>query len=91
MKKVACSDKDCSMVETWQTGKPRGIQYVEVPDDFDETTQKAFCSMTCACYSGYMTMNKEQFERLGGIVVDGHWWLKDPSGGKDKRFEKLNR
>lgn len=89
MKKVKCACEDCERVERWTTGAPRGPQYVEVRDDFDEKKEKAFCSITCACYAGYMTLNKQQFEELKGKEVNGYWWLKDPSGGTNKEYEGL--
>ena len=89
MKKVKCSANGCEFVEHSGTHKPRGSQMCEVPDSFDESREKCFCSFTCACSAGYMTINKKHFEEKGGIEVGGSWWLKDPSGGKDKRFKKL--
>jgi hypothetical protein len=35
---------------------PRGIQYIDVPDDRDELLP-AFCSLTCAALSGWMPVH----------------------------------
>ena len=94
MKEVKCGNKDCDGMkqyysddaEDWVNRKHR---MVEVQDDFEEEIEKCFCSFTCACWSGYMTLNKKHFEENNGIEVNGSWWIKDPSGGKDDRFKKL--
>ena len=38
---------------------PRGIQYVSVPDDKEEL-DPVFCSITCACLAGWMTMRMDR-------------------------------
>lgn len=95
MKKVKCGNEKCSGMKQYydidlEDWVNRKHQMVEVPDDFDER-KKVFCSFTCACWAGYMTMNKKHFLEKGGIEVNGSWWIKDPSNGLDPRFSELNK
>jgi hypothetical protein len=57
MKKLPCSKVECAEQERWATGKPRGVQYVEVSDDY---TGKVYCSITCAVLSGDMVIRPTQ-------------------------------
>lgn len=52
MKKVKCSGPGCSERRCHHEfpDKPRGIQWIEVPDDFPEDG-KAYCSIDCAMYA----------------------------------------
>ena len=93
MKKVKCGNDKCAFMKHYydddaEDWLPRKHQTVEVKDDFDER-RKAFCSWTCACYAGYMTLNKDQAKEKGALDVGGFWWLKDPSRGTDERFKEL--
>ena len=55
MKKVPCSYPKCGeyRVHYERPDEPRGTQMIDVPDDFD---RKAYCSISCACMDGAMTM-----------------------------------
>jgi hypothetical protein len=55
MKKVQCDYKECSHYRKhWcDPQKERGVQIVEVPDDFQG---KAYCSMTCAVLDGGISL-----------------------------------
>ena len=89
MKKVPCGYDGCSNRRIhWEEPETmRPHRMIEVEDNFDESC-KCFCSFECACYAGYMTLNNNSGKKY--IEVDGSWWTKDPSNGKDKRFAKLN-
>ena len=51
MKKVPCSYHKCAdhRVHFEKPDIPRGIQYIEVPDNF---TGRAYCSVTCLMMDG---------------------------------------
>ena len=53
MKKRQCSYKDCKSrrVHYERQDIPRGIQYVEVPDDYSNDLN-VYCSFTCAIMDG---------------------------------------
>lgn len=67
---------------------PRGVQYVEVPDDWPDD-RPAFCSMTCAIRGGYTSV-RAVTEPCPGCLADGvrvqhHgtykcWRLSEPTG-----------
>jgi hypothetical protein len=54
-KKLPCSGPQCSerRIHYERPDEPRGIQYVEVPEDF---TGKAYCSHTCAMLDGALKL-----------------------------------
>lgn len=57
MKKIVCPAPGCQgRRKHWcDPDTPRGCQMVEVPDDWPEG-KPAYCSMTCAIASGFMTL-----------------------------------
>lgn len=57
MKEIVCPAPGCQGYRKhWcDPDTSRGPQIVEVPDDWPEG-KPAFCSMTCALYAGYMTL-----------------------------------
>lgn len=56
MKKVPCCGPGCAdhRVHWCAPDTPRGVQLVEVADDWN---RPAFCSMTCAILGGYMKVS----------------------------------
>ena len=76
MKKVPCSGPGCQQyrVHWMHPETARGVQYVEVADDFPDDGQ-AFCSMTCAILGGYMKLtchNPCPKCNAKGIFVEHH-------------------
>jgi len=59
MKKRPCNYKECSSrrIHHERPDEPRGIQYVEVPDDFP-LEGKTYCSFTCAIMDGSYDLKK---------------------------------
>ncbi len=55
-RKVPCFNQRCwsRRVHHERPDEPRGQQMVEVPLDWDGSC--AFCSITCACEAGFMTL-----------------------------------
>ena len=90
MKQVRCGYEGCSdrRIHWEEPDVMRPHQMVEVHDDFDENVEKSFCSFECACYAGYMTLNDGRGRKY--VDYGGCRWLKDPSGGKNLAFAKLN-
>ena len=60
MKKLPCKYEGCKdrRVHHEYPDTPRGVQYVEVPDDRTEK-DPVFCSMTCAIMDGWMSVKYE--------------------------------
>jgi hypothetical protein len=61
MKQVPCHNPTCSERRThWENPESRKkIIMVNVDDDFDPTTQKAYCSIECYAYDGNKLKNNE--------------------------------
>lgn len=55
-RKIACSGPGCAdhRRHWYDPDTPRGVQMVEVPDDFKG--DKAYCSLTCAILDGAMKL-----------------------------------
>jgi len=61
MKKVPCSYPECHRyrVHYERQDEERGIQWIEVPDNHEG---KAYCSITCACLDGAMSVKNDKRE-----------------------------
>jgi len=62
MKKKPCSYAKCKdyRIHHERPDEPRGVQWVEVPDGHEG---KAYCSITCACLAGAMSVRSD-------VIVD---------------------
>ena len=81
MKKIKCGNDNCAGMKQHYSDDAedyvnRAHQMVKVAEDFDER-KMAFCSEICACWAGYMTMNKKMFEDKNGMEIGGQWWLNN--------------
>ena len=65
MKRLPCKHEKCGerRVHHDRPDTPRGVRFVDVPDDFTED-DPVFCSITCAVLDGWMSLKYETYEEM---------------------------
>ena len=81
-KKLPCKNPECGnrRIHYERQDEPRGTQYIEVSEGTTEN-DPVFCSITCACMDGWMTVKYETQEQIH--ARHRAWRLKEEKRAND--------